>query len=424
MTVGVKLYMTEPRLSPNSSALTFFIALLISCCLLSSARAEPPKRFSVPAPNKTWSFPRDHGAHSEFQTEWWYFTGQLVLLDRVVLNKDTAIQFTSEAATSEGATSERSRADEIADVFKNPADFGFQLTFFRRALFDEPVDNPKSEALIAHAAITDVKDRQFVFEKRYQRQGLSAGNSNLSQSTLAVNLGGWQAVLNPKDEKEVELAYSVKGFDVKLVARMSVPIMYQGDNGFSRKGNCATCSSQYYSLPRLELTGTVTKNGKSMAVHGLGWMDHEFMSDALQPDQEGWDWISLMTKDGSSIMYFRLRGKTETAEYSACSIMNSLGDTKACRAIIEIQNYWKSSFSGARYPSELRMLVDGKRYSLKTVVANQELSDRSVAAEADSNEATLNQAMSYYEGALSASDSSAVGYIELTGYDKPLSQRF
>ena len=24
-----------------------------------------------------WSFPRDHGAHPEFRTEWWYFTGNL-----------------------------------------------------------------------------------------------------------------------------------------------------------------------------------------------------------------------------------------------------------------------------------------------------------------------------------------------------------
>ncbi|MGE5790079.1 MAG: lipocalin-like domain-containing protein, partial [Syntrophaceae bacterium] len=26
---------------------------------------------------RTWSFPRDHGAHPEFRTEWWYFTGNL-----------------------------------------------------------------------------------------------------------------------------------------------------------------------------------------------------------------------------------------------------------------------------------------------------------------------------------------------------------
>ena len=26
---------------------------------------------------RQWSFPRDHGSHPEYRTEWWYFTGNL-----------------------------------------------------------------------------------------------------------------------------------------------------------------------------------------------------------------------------------------------------------------------------------------------------------------------------------------------------------
>jgi hypothetical protein len=36
--------------------------------------AEPWARALTPW---SWSFPRDHGAHPEFKTEWWYLTGNL-----------------------------------------------------------------------------------------------------------------------------------------------------------------------------------------------------------------------------------------------------------------------------------------------------------------------------------------------------------
>ena len=38
-----------------------------------------------------WSFPRDHGAHPEFRTEWWYFTGNLA--DRPADVSDTSLPF-------------------------------------------------------------------------------------------------------------------------------------------------------------------------------------------------------------------------------------------------------------------------------------------------------------------------------------------
>ena len=34
-------------------------------------------RLSVVTPGAEFRFPRDHGAHSAYRTEWWYFTGWL-----------------------------------------------------------------------------------------------------------------------------------------------------------------------------------------------------------------------------------------------------------------------------------------------------------------------------------------------------------
>ena len=68
-----------------------------------------------------WSFPRDHGAHPEYRTEWWYFTGNL---------KD-----------------------------KDGKQYGYQLTFFRQGLARVPhkPDNPWSirDVYLAHFAIVD-----------------------------------------------------------------------------------------------------------------------------------------------------------------------------------------------------------------------------------------------------------------------------
>jgi predicted secreted hydrolase len=144
-------------------------------------------------------------------------------------------------------------------------------------------------------------------------------------------------------------------------------------------------------------------------VTGLGWMDHEFMSNALQPEQTGWDWVSLMTKDGESIMYFQLRADSPSARFVACKRMMSDYSTKDCKAQLKVESTWRSPRSGAKYPAKFTLVVDEREFSLATLIEDQELSD---------------DQMSYYEGAIGTEDRSALGYFELTGYDKPLSRRF
>jgi predicted secreted hydrolase len=55
-----------------------FVALallgVISCVDLA---ISDPGTFQRARPGYEWSFPRDHGPHNGFQTEWWYYTGHL-----------------------------------------------------------------------------------------------------------------------------------------------------------------------------------------------------------------------------------------------------------------------------------------------------------------------------------------------------------
>ncbi|MFA9561558.1 MAG: lipocalin-like domain-containing protein, partial [Nitrospirota bacterium] len=61
--------------------LPFILALLMCFISPDIFGADSPhslSRFSPAKPGYTYVFPRDHGSHEQFQTEWWYFTGHLL----------------------------------------------------------------------------------------------------------------------------------------------------------------------------------------------------------------------------------------------------------------------------------------------------------------------------------------------------------
>ncbi|HYM88494.1 MAG TPA: hypothetical protein VES92_05190, partial [Nitrospiraceae bacterium] len=43
--------------------------------------ADTAQEFRFATEGYRYAFPRDHGAHEEFRTEWWYYTGQVTAKD-------------------------------------------------------------------------------------------------------------------------------------------------------------------------------------------------------------------------------------------------------------------------------------------------------------------------------------------------------
>ncbi len=84
-------------------------------------------------------------------------------------------------------------------------------------------------------------------------------------------------------------------------------VVLHGENGYSRKGKGPGNASYYYSQPRLRTEGTVQVDGTNYPVSGLAWMDHEFSTSVLDPDQIGWDWFSLQFDEGPALMLYQLR---------------------------------------------------------------------------------------------------------------------
>jgi len=324
---------------------------------------------------RQWTFPRDHGAHPEYRTEWWYFTGNLT---------DTA----------ENA-------------------YGYQFTVFRVGVRREAVlpGSPWSvrDVYLAHLAVTDGAGQRFHWAERVSRAG--PGLAGASLAGLDVWVLDWQA---REDAGAVLLTANAEDFGLTLTLRPDKPVVLHGQGGLSRKGPRPGQASHYASLTSLATTGTLrlTAGAEPVSVHGESWFDQEFGSNQLAADQEGWDWFSLHLGDGRELMLYLLRrtdGSVETASSGTLVAVDGDAVHLPLGAFqVEVRNTWKSRRSGAVYPSRWRITVPAHGIALEIapLLADQEL----VTAGSTG--------VVYWEGAVTGRGASGPcrGYVELTGY--------
>lgn len=350
------------------------LLLLILIVIPQGSGGEPP-RFKDAVPGRILTFPRDHGKHPEFQTEWWYFTGNLTSKDRK---------------------------------------WGFQLTFFRRSLLKEKTRRKSAWAVKdlypAHFAITDITNSTFHHAELMSREGPGLASSNPEQ--LSVRIRDWSA---QQRGKEIHVKARQNGYALDLRFTPLKPVVLHGDRGYSRKGDAAGQASYYYSFTRLQTVGTLTYKGTPYEVTGLSWMDHEFGSSILLRDQVGWDWFSLQLDDGSELMLFHLRKQDGSFERPFGTLIPSSGtpvDLAGQTITIAKTGTWSSPHTKAVYPSGWKVNVPSQRISLRIdpVFKDQELAT------------AKSTAVVYWEGAVNVQGSNngkpvhGRGYVELTGY--------
>ena len=269
-------------------------------------------------------FPHDLGPHPDFQTEWWYYTGNL----------DSA----------EGQH------------------FGYQLTFFRRALLPPALRQPRASAwaadqiYLAHFAVTDTSAGRYQATERFARG--AAGLAGAQVEPYRAWLDDWFVEL--AGPGLYHLRAQEGGVAVDLSLHDSKGLVLQGDRGYSQKGPEPGNASYYFSQTRLESTGEVKAAGVAYPVSGLSWMDHEYSTSALAPNQVGWDWFSLQLDDGSELMLFQLRRDDGSLDpFSAGALIGPDGTTRPLRLggaggldfQISVNNSWRSPHSGAVYPA-------------------------------------------------------------------------
>jgi len=249
----------------------------------------------------------------------------------------------------------------------------------------------------------------------YLPAGLPAGASGKG---LEVFQQDWTAVQDASGS--IHLHMTVRGAVLDLALHPGTPPVVFGEDGVSRKGADPSAASHYLSYPRLGASGTLRlPEGGTLAVQGLGWMDHEFSSNQLAPDQVGWDWAGIQLRDGRSLMVYRLRRGDGTQDpFSTLTEVDARGRLRrSTRAFtLAAGGAWRSPASGATYPLPLRLEAWGEAYSLVPILLDQELrTGRSTG-------------ITYWEGACRVLDGAGreVGeaYVELTGYAHSLKGRF
>ena len=341
---------------------------------------------------RQFNFPEDHGAHRSFRNEWWYITGNV-----------------SDSAGKR---------------------FGFHVTFFRVA--NEPpvaaTGTPdatasawsSNEFYMAHFAVTPAGGEIKKFE-RFARSaaGLAGAEINTtenSKDTVKVWLDDWQLNAgypgeqsNSDDNLSWRLSLPAEGTALNITLTPQKPVVLQGDAGYSRKSADPCNASFYYSLTRLQASGSLQIDGTTHDINGTAWLDREWSSSALGDDQSGWDWFALQLDDGREMMLYQLRLLDGTRDtYSHAVEIDPAGNPRE----IPIENIdikttrWWQSETGSKYPvaGVIQRKDTGETLVFEPLINNQE----------------LDFTVRYWEGAIALTDAdgkpSGRGYMELTGY--------
>lgn len=317
-------------------------------------------------PGYRYEFPRDHFSHADFQTEWWYYTGNL--------------------ATASGRP------------------FGYELTFFRAAL--TPTLERKSiwatrDAYMAHLALTDIEGKRFLHTERLNRPG--PGLAGVDAATGRIWNGNWSCHLTPTSH---HLVATCEDFSFDFTLTPAKPHVIHGLKGVSQKGPLPGQASHYISFPRLNTQGKLTLGGTTHQLTGTTWMDHEYFSSELDPNLAGWDWFSIQLDNQSELMLYRLRQKDgQSSPFSAGTLIRPDGSTEHLAHTdftLTPQRKWKN------YPVEWHLKIPKFAIELNATptLDAQELLSKSKLTP------------SYWEGAMRfAGTHRGVGYLEMTGYD-------
>lgn len=366
---------------------------LLPCLIVALAacgRSEPPvatpdlavlaqgaEGYAEAQPGVELAFPRDHGPHPDYRIEWWYLVANL------------------------------------QDAGGRP--YGAQWTLFRYAVRPPGTESgatswQSGQVFMAHFAITTPNDH--IAFQRYARGGDHGGpNGELAQAGVRVEpfmawLDDWRLASRGGDWLPLELRARQGDFAMDLQLEATGPLVLQGEEGFSQK-HPGGGGSHYYSQPFLEAHGMLELEGQRVAVSGQAWLDREWGSRFLQPDQAGWDWFALHLDSGEKLMLFRWRGRDGGEDYHHGVLISPGGRPRALdRSRIGLQPLAETVVAGRALP--LRWRVDlpeiGRSLEIKALHPAQ----------------WLDVDFPYWEGVVlvrgDGAGNSGRGYLELTGY--------
>lgn len=319
-----------------------------------------------------FEFPRDHYAHKDFKSEWWYFTGNL-----------------------EDKTGRK---------------FGYQFTIFRHSVYPSKETIPNNskwktnQIYMGHLGLTDKETNKFYSYEISEREAISL--AGIQTKPFKLWLDNWSLESSSETTFPLRIKAARDGVAINLELNPSKVITLQGDRGLSQKSPELGNASYYYSITRLDTQGSIKIKDKEYTVQGDSWMDREWSTSSLSTEQEGWDWFALQFSDNTELMYYQLRNKDGSISVTSSG---SFVDKDSKRTSIKNQDielkvlsYWKSE--DHNYPAKWSLKIPSQNIDIviEPLIKNQEHKFY----------------IPYWEGAvtITGKNKSGRGYVELTGY--------
>jgi predicted secreted hydrolase len=327
---------------------------------------ESTNGFEAVVPGRTFSFPADHGPHPAFRIEWWYVTANLV--------------------DSSGTA------------------YGAQWTLFRQAVAaGGPQEGWANQQIwMGHAAVTRADTHRYA--QTFARGGV--GQAGVEASPFHAWIDAWEMrgrdAMDDANIAPLELSASGADFSYALQLNAERPLVLQGDGGYSRK-SLREQASYYYSQPHYQVKGSIVIDDKPADVTGQAWLDREWSSQPLAPDQAGWDWLSLHLATGDKLMLYRMR-QTDGQHYGSGKWFARDGSTTLlATSDITMTPQAFTEIEGRKIPTAWRIAIPRLGLAIDCTPLNAR--------------SWMGTSFPYWEGPISFGGShTGLGYLEMTGY--------
>lgn len=286
-------------------------------------------------PAKRVTLPEEHRGHTDAQWEWWYFNGHL-------------------------KTASGRKFDYFWSFFKVIMDddtfLGIPVRYFTKPFY--------VPFFFGGTSLFDHEKKKYVFGVRSTLPLFWM--AGYSKKDLDLWLFDYTARREEDNTFRVRSSVRCNKLDLQLTP-VRPPILY----GYSGNGvlDFPEARHNYYSLPRLETSGTIVTGRKMETVTGISWMDHQY-GFIHNDDFKGWDWMCVHLDNGVDMMFAHVRlFDGEVMRQSCGAIMYPDGRAVLLRKkefTLKPLRYWKSRLTRITYAVDWDMEVPGMGIRLRS----------------------------------------------------------
>ncbi len=375
------------------------------------APAATPTRSAAVDPQPI-SLPADDSPHNRL-TEWWYYTGHLADasghrygFEYVVFRAERGsfpVSWASHLAITDerGASFHYAQRSEIGPQVEVGA-AGAAGAGFDFRLLQPAVAAPGGPASPPAGTISPAVGGA-------EAPGSAAG---AGPAWTMHGAGGHDHLAATASPAEAAAAGSPGGLGLDLTVVATKPAALHDGDGWIDFGPAG--GSYYYSRTAMTATGSLVVGGRSVAVSGTAWFDHQW-GDFVSVGGGGWDWFAVNLSDGTDLTLSLVRATDGSYPLVYGTIVGADGRASHLdRSAFSVTSTgtWRSPRTGAVYPSGWLVEVPGERLriELHPSVADQELDTRPTTG------------VVYWEGSQVVAANRAgtplggQAYVELTGY--------